>query len=336
VLADVRKADERAMLQLRTSGKPPKHIPLCVMSKGTRTFGRGTVRNTCTDTGFYGVREYNDAVLRGMLRRTIDAVAGTAGPPIQSIAEYAQLGAVELDGNEIERRFVSPLDARFARAVSRVVSEGATLSDGELTDLRRSLGFARGRTPAWKRGHFPAIMERQVKRSREFLLENLQLDEQTQVKGYTLGQILNVFDDNAWMVSAIQHAAGTVDVFTKHGMKISILRAPADCFFVVCDNPMRPYDPEDVDTILEGGDPGFGNPRCVGTFAIHPRYCLRISTGEPVDGARIAVDELQVRTINTAALLMAENEVVAPNATLDGCFLPHISNPLDVPPPRRP
>ncbi len=319
------------------SNPKAKHLPLCVLRKGpdgTR-LTRGTVRETCSTNGFYGLVQYEDPVLRGVLRNTIDGIANKTIASLD-VAGLRRLGAKPLDVEEIESRFVGKLDGPFA-AVAASARRKERLNGDQLNALRRSLVFARSRTPAWRAVRHPEIEATHVARAKERLRGYDIIDKEAlHADGYTLETLLSVFDDNLFVIGAVLAATGHTDFFKKHDVRVSFLHATGDLRFVTCDNPMRPYIIDIVGSIAAEGDPGFGNPAAMATYPLSPTCCAFVAGHELMPhGNHGSVDDRYVRKINTAHLLMAHQEVVLPGPDVDGLFEPWVDL-SSIGPPRRP
>jgi hypothetical protein len=101
--------------------------------------------------------------------------------------------------------------------------------------------------------------------------------------------------------------------------RIKVLHTQPEAPFVTCDNPARPYKPNQLRKIFDQGLPGLRDSRVRMLYPISPLACIVISTDRSWRKlVHKHVNVHSVRAINTALAIMADEQVVfhGPNVSV--------------------
>lgn len=280
------------------------------------------MRDVCSQTDFYSLPDYEDPVLRGIVRRTLRSTDDPDTFVPLTDTELFKLGEAPLEKDEIERLDIAPMDGEFARLVDPL-RHGEEPATEELDVVLRFIALARYRTPTWRNVYYPEIFAdvRAKLRSRR------SRGEPHSWVGPT-PEAEDAFDSelekSLYQIALVQACLRDLDALAKANAKVVVLHALGSSRFVASDNPARPYFKSDISGLPTQDLPGISNRNTQAVYSLAPDTCLMVSTSPDVP--RFAHEDAvreTIRGINTVLALSAMREVILPTPS-QYAFLPWI------------
>ena len=307
--------------------------PLCVLDKSTGRIERRILADVCSNTGFYSLPEYEDPVLRGIVRHSLQFVEEPDAFLPLTDSELAELGKEPLEKDEIEKLDIAPMDGRFARLVDPLRA-GEVLSREELDTLFKFVALARYRTPTWRTVYYPEMYAKVHAKLRN----RSPFDNRLPWTGPSIEEEAS-FDmeiaKSLYQLALVQSCLRDRDALARANAKVVVLHSVGHSRFVASDNPARPYFHSDIHTLPTQQLPGIGNPNTQAVYPLAPDTCLLISTSPGLPKlAHEDADGRSVRSINTVLAMSAMQEVIMPSPS-QYAFLPWI-DPASIPTLLRP
>lgn len=286
--------------------------PLCVLDKGKGRIERRVLRDVCSLTNFYALPEYEDPVLRGIVRHTLRSVEDPDGFIPMTDFDLAELGQQPLDKDEIEKLDIAPIDGQFARLVDPL-REGEMLSSEELDSLLKFIALARYRTPTWREVYYPEIYT-----GVQNMLRDIRSQERAQGRTGPSREEEESFDNelekSLYQMALVQACLRDREALARANAKVVVLHSVGSSRFVASDNPARPYFDSDIRTLPTQRLPGISNPDTQAVYPLAPDTCLLVSTSPELP--RLSHEDAKgnrIRRINTVLALSARGEVILPS-----------------------
>jgi hypothetical protein len=288
------------------AGGQKRNWPICIYEKDRKSITRKLAKDVCSAPNLYGVLDYEDQLIRALIRYNLQAVE----IPLGSLDDLLQLGEKILDPDMIEKTQVGEIDASFA-GVLPVLRTGQQISDTQISIILRFVTFARFRTPAWRRVHYPETYERTQKQLKDLFIRNWNESQIKKLSGRSLEAINITIDNHLYQMAIIQACSRETNALRRINAKVIALHRTGTTPFVTCDNPARPYFPDRLRRIDMEAFPGMGNPRSQITYPVDPNTCLLVSSNPAYSAfTHQEVKDKQVQKINCALALMADREII--------------------------
>lgn len=283
--------------------------PLCVLEKGTGRIERRLLRDVCSQTDLYALPEYEDPVLRGIVRRTLRSTDDPDTFVPLTDSELFELGKAPLKKDEIEKLDIAPIDGEFARLVDPL-RQGEELSAEEYDNVLRFIALARYRTPTWRNVYYPEIfadVRAKIRSRRSRSGAQAWVGPTPEAEDAFDSEL----DKSLYQMALVQACLRDRDALAEANAKVVVLHALGSSKFVASDNPARPYFESDIRDLPTQNLPGISNPNTQAAYSLAPDTCLLVSTSPAIP--RLAHEDAareRVRSINTALALSAMREVI--------------------------
>jgi hypothetical protein len=301
----------------------PRKWPLCVLDKETGTFERRKLSDVCSRTNFYSLPDYDEPIMRGIVRHNIRSFDDPNKFTALSDEELIELGHQPLETNEIERVQVSAIDGSFSSLVTPI-RLGEHLSETELNLVYRFITLARYRSPVWREIYYPEVyanVQRQLGRIRQ-TAENAGWKAPNIKSESSFDKEL---ERNLYQIAIVQACVRELSALERIEAKILVLHAEGSSQFITTDNLARPYFPKRVKGLPSQNLPGIADPDSRLLYPISPDTCLVLTKAAGLP--QFSHDEIkgtQIKEINSALALMAIKEIILPSPSLY-YFLPWLN-----------
>ena len=287
-----------------------RKFPICVYDKISRTSARKLAKDVCSQQNLYKVVSCDDKLARDLIYSLMDHFIQAESKDKGFV--LVSWGGKTLDPNLIERVPVGYMDGRFAALLPRLL-DGQDLDDDETLFLLQFLAFARFRTPVWQRICFPQAWSAQIARVKQVINEQrykarllLDINWANSLEALK-SKVEDYFHNMSIALSCNEH----VNALRIADVRILVLHTRETCPFITCDNPARPYYPEQIERMYSEHPPGFEEDGVQIVYPLSPACCLVISRNSSLP--RFSHDEAKighVKAINTALAIMADKEIV--------------------------
>ena len=140
----------------------------------------------------------------------------------------------------------------------------------------------------------------------------------------SLGCFNEVLDEHVYHVAMMRHASDGFDlrgamVDAKVEPKVKVLHTIPSVPFITCDNPARPYKPNQLRESLDRPLPGLRDPSVHILYPISPLSCIVISSNRSWRAfVHQSASVSSVKAINTALAIMADEQIIfaGPNVSV--------------------
>ncbi len=326
-------------LLLRNASKRRKW-PICVQRKDPeralpegRRWGRSTPEHTCCREGLYAFPRPETDAERGLAWLMFQmSDADRTGVQARSIGDLVDL-ASRFDDRHAERAekaLADRVDTPVA-TVLEIIRGGGRPTARQRGILATFLTLAHLRGPVWLRGDYPEMLEAALRKRRAEFVEGLSRS-MTRADAAVLVDLMDAVQRRVMFAVAVgKLAASSWDVLRKVDPRFTVLEAAGSTRFVFADNPARAWDPSRPHALATLARIGMKRRSARITFPISPRHCLVVRSGRRIPRwSRRRATEQEVRSINTALLTFALEEIVYPSPDRD-VFLPGVDPDAVVP-----
>lgn len=301
--------------QLVLTKSNPRRLPLCVLDKKTGKFERRILSDVCSRTNFYSLPDYDDPIMRGIVRHNIRSFDNPGEFIPLSDKELIEHGQEPLDTDEIERVQVSSIDGNFSRLVDPL-RHGEQLTKAELGLVYRFVALARYRSPVWREIYYPEVyadVQRQlssVRRTAE--RSGWKAPDQESEESFD-----RELERSLYQMAIVQACVRDHNALNRIEVKLLVLHAKGSSQFIIGDNLARPFYPRRIRDLPSQNLPGIIDPESRLVYPISPDTCLVLT--KDVSLPHFSHDEIKgkpIKEINSAIALMATNEIVLPSPSL--------------------
>jgi len=294
-----------------------RHWPICVYEKDSHKLTRKPAGKVCSQTGLYGILNYDDVLTRALIRFNIEVNNPDTDLEIRDFREFMHFGEKPLDPDLIERLRIGEIDNEFG-ALLPLLRNNQQLNQEQILVILRFVAFARFRTPTWRRVYFPELYARRLalfKQALMFLNESVRKFENQW--GINIDTLNKAIDDHLYHIAMVEYSSkqfNPLQAFLEP--KILVLHSKESLSFITCDNPGRPYHPDYLRMMYSDPLPGFADQKSQIVYALDPKRCLMISSNSVYPNFSYRdVKANEVRAINTALAIMADKEIIFPEPT---------------------
>jgi len=290
--------------------------PVVVYDKGTKTVTRKKIGDVCSVPRLYQVPDYADQLVRAIVRLNLreDPYTLIRGFNFEALLK---LGLEPLDPEWIERKSIAKLDSNFARLLP-LLSQGQPFDRKQVTTLLRFIVFARYRTPLWRRQYFQEQYRhriRSIEKQIRYLSKIAKEDLPEELRS-SLDRFNEIINQHVYHVAMMRHSDNAFDPMSaieEAGVKIKvrILHSSAATPFITCDNPARPYKPDQLRQIFDSRIPGLKELGVHILYPISPLSCVVISSNTSWrDFEHQSASVSSIKAINSALALMADEQII--------------------------
>jgi hypothetical protein len=291
----------------------PRHWPLCVYDKHANIFERRLLGKVCSSADFYALSNYEDPVLRGIIRQNFQAFENPSSFTPLTEDQLSILGKEPLDTNIIEQLALASIDGEFAQLIDPLRT-GKEISKEDIDLILRFVSLSRYRSPAW-RSTYSVIVEQDIKRKFKPLLEKMiKSSKGESPPKITNKKFLSEYEKSFYVMAIYQSCMKQVTGWHEVDARILIMHAPGRIKFIVSDNPARTYYPDRLKYISVDRLPGIIEEESQIAFPIAPDTCIIVTANR--NYPKFSYHEAtatEVKKINTALAIIARDEIVFPD-----------------------
>ena len=285
---------------------------MCVYDKGINHFERRIVRKVCSRPDLYTLPNYDNPVLRGIIRQNMQEAKNSKFVAQLSENELRKLGEEPLDTDTIEKLNLASIDGSFARLI-QPLRNGDGLTEENLNILFKFLVLARFRSPVWREVYYPKFYKNVNDMLAPFFksIQNNMSDSSKSLQ--------DEFDRSLYQLTIYQQCQNSTTALHKVSARILVLHAQERVKFVLSDNPGRAYYPSRLKYLSDEGFPGIKEPDAQIAYPIAPDTCLIVTANHAIPFfSHSAATADEIKHINTALALIAHEEVVFPGPHISG------------------